>query len=99
MAEHDKVDTVGGRGDYKDKMVEKSLSKNLNRATGYLAPKARLAFIKLRKAFTKALILRHFDLEYHIRIETDASSYSIGGVLSQLTLDDLGQWHPVAFYS
>ncbi len=29
----------------------------------------------------------------------DASGYAIGGILSQLTSDDSGQWHPVAFFS
>ena len=76
---------------------------------GFLTPEARLAFIQLKQAFVKAPILHHFDPESHIRIETDASGYAIGGVLSQLssgarpdgvvTKDDLGQWHPVAFFS
>ena len=54
-------------------------------------------------------MLYHFDPESHIRIETDVSGYAIGGVLSQLssevrlnkivTKTDLGQWHPVAFFS
>ena len=75
----------------------------------FLTPEARSAFNRLRLAFTKAPILRHFDPECHIRIETDASGYAIGGVLSQLasgtspdgivTKVDLGQWHPVAFFS
>ena len=75
----------------------------------FLTPKARSAFNRLRLAFTEAPILRHFDPECHIRIETDASGYAIGGVLSQLasgtspdgvvTKADLGQWHPVAFFS
>ena len=26
------------------------------------------------------------------------SGYAIGGVLSQLTLNNLGQWHPIANY-
>ena len=56
-------------------------------------------FNHLRHAFTQAPIVQHFDLERHIRIKTDASAYAIGRVLSQLTLDDLGQWHPVAHYS
>ena len=34
-----------------------------------------------------------------MRIETDVSSYAIGGVFSQLTSDDLSGWHPVAFFS
>ncbi len=29
----------------------------------------------------------HFNLKYHIQIETDALGYAIGGVLSQMTLD------------
>ena len=57
----------------------------------------------MRQAFTEAPILRHFDPECHIRIETDASGYAIEGVLSQLTSDhltsDQGQWHPVAYFS
>ena len=75
----------------------------------FLTPDARTAFNRLRLAFTEAPILRHFDPECHIRIETDASGYAIGGVLSQLTSGtnpdrvvtkaDLGQWHPVAFFS
>ncbi len=35
----------------------------------------------------------------HIQIETDVSGYAIGGILSQLTSDNLGRWHPVAFFS
>ena len=48
-------------------------------------PDARIAFNRLRLAFTEAPILRHFDPECHIWIETDASGYAIGGALSQLT--------------
>ena len=59
---------------------------------------AKLAFTELRQAFLKAPILYHFDLECHIRIEIDVSGYAIGGVLSQLTSDDLGRWHLVAFF-
>ena len=55
----------------------------------FLNPGARKAFNQLRQAFTKALILRPFDLECHIRIETNASGYAIGGVLSQLTADQV----------
>ena len=80
-----------GSGDCENGTVKRSpRSKNLNGA-GYLTLEARLAFTQLRKAFTKAPILQHFDSECHIRIETDASGYAISGVLSQLTLDSLGQ--------
>ena len=50
--------------------------------TGFLTPKARLVFNQLRQAFIEAPILHHFDPKSHIWIETDVSSYAIGGVLS-----------------
>ena len=71
----------------------------------------REAFNQLRQVFTKAPILWHFDSECHIWIETDASCYAIGRVLSQLTSDhltsdsdlistksDFGQWYPVVYF-
>ena len=93
MAEGTKVGNIGDGGNCEFETVKKSplTSENLNGATGYLTPKARLGF-------TKALILQHFDLECHIWIETNASNYAIGGVLSKLTSDHLGRWHPVVFY-
>ena len=60
-------------------------SRNREAGTGFLTPKARLAFTQLRQTFVKAPILHHFDLESHIRIETDVSGYAIGGILSQLS--------------
>ena len=50
---------------------------------------AREAFHQLRQAFTEAPILQYFNLEHHIRIKTDASDYTISGVLSQLTSDQV----------
>ena len=89
-----------------EKKVQKSSkSKNLSkfkkmvRSSDFLTPGAKLAFIKLRQAFFKALILYHFNPKHYIQIETDASRYAIGKVLSQLTSDNLGQWHQVAFFS
>ena len=90
VAESDVVDIIAGSGDCEDETVKRSSSKNLNGATDYLTPKARLAFTKLRKEFTKAPIFQHFDPEWHIWMEINASGYAIGGVLSQLTLDNLG---------
>ena len=100
MAEDAEAGSIGG-GDCKDETVKRSplTFKNLNGATGYLILEARLAFTQLKKTFIKALILRLFDPECHIRIKTDMSGYVIGEVLSQLTLNNLDQWHPVAFYS
>ena len=48
----------------------------------FLTFDARKAFTQLRQAFIEAPIFRHFDSERYIRIETNASGYTIGGVLS-----------------
>ena len=47
--------------------------------------------------FVDALILRPFNWEKDIILETDASDYVSAGVLSQY--DDQGVLHPVAFFS
>ena len=75
----------------------------------FLTFDARTAFNRLQLACIEAPILRHFDPECHIWIEINALDYAIGGELSQLTFrtnpdevvtkTDLGQWHPVAFFS
>ncbi len=59
--------------------------------TDFLTSEAKKAFIDLQKAFIEALILKNFDPKYYIRIETDVLGYTIGGVLSQITLDNLDQ--------
>ncbi len=80
--------------------LEASRAKNLSSQSGsFLTFEARKAFTKLRQAFVEAPILNHFDPERHIQIETDVSGYAISGILSQLTSDDLGRWHPVSFFS
>ena len=56
------------------------------------------AFQRLTDAFNKAPLLKHFDPQLSIRIETDASEYALAGILSQLQ-EDNKQWHPVAFHS
>ena len=82
------------------KKSEAARAKNLSSQSAlFLTSKARKAFTKLKPAFVKAPKLNDFDLECHIQIETDALSYAIGGIFSQLTSDDLGRWHPVAFFS
>ena len=45
----------------------------------------------------KALLLQYFNPELQIRVETDASSFAISGIISQLQEDD-GHWHPIAFW-
>ncbi len=82
------------------KKSKASRAKKLSSQSGsFLTPKAKKAFTKLRQALVKALILNHFNPERHILVETDASGYAIGRSLSQLTLDNSGQWHPVAYFS
>lgn len=60
-------------------------------------PSADHAFNKLKEAFVSAPILRHFDPDRKIIVETDASDYVSAAVLSQH--DDDGILHPVAFFS
>ena len=43
-------------------------------------------------------MLQYFDMKYYIQIKTDVSSYPIGKILSQMTLDNLGWKCPVATY-
>jgi len=55
------------------------------------------AFEELKQRFTTAPILAHFDAHIPVIIETDASDFAIGAVLSQR--DSEGRLHPVAFHS
>ena len=58
---------------------------------------AQEAFLLLKKTFTSAPILVHFDPSHAITVETDASDFAIAGVLSQA--DNNNFLRPVAFYS
>jgi hypothetical protein len=60
-------------------------------------PIAQQAFDTLKKAFTSAPVLLHPDPTKPFTVETDASDFAIGAILSQP--DDNGILHPVAFYS
>ncbi|MBW0581543.1 hypothetical protein O181_121258 [Austropuccinia psidii MF-1] len=51
---------------------------------------------QIKEAFTIAPILSHFNPSLPTIVETDASDYSLGAVLSQAS--DSGK-HPIAFYS
>ena len=97
-ADDDEVVGGGGGGRANGTVVNSSKNEKSRKltcmtnigATGepnFLTPDAKKAFNHLRLAFIEAPILRHFDSESHIRIETNASGYAIGGVLSQLNLD------------
>ena len=93
------VDEVGKKVQKTTKSKNLSKSKKAVGPSDFLIPGAKLIFTKLRQAFLKAPILHHFDPERHIRIESNTLSYAISGILNQLTSDDSGQWHPIAFFS
>jgi hypothetical protein len=58
---------------------------------------AQRAFDELKKMLTSTPILQLFDPKKPTRVETDASKYALGGVLSQQNNDKL--WRPVAYHS
>jgi len=58
---------------------------------------AEIAFRDLKHRFTTAPILAHFDTAEPVIVETDASDFALGAVLSQR--DKEGCLHPVAFHS
>lgn len=61
-----------------------------------LGPSELEAFSKLKLLFVRAPFLRHYDPSLPTRVETDASAFAIGAVLTQLWE---GRWHPIAFLS
>lgn len=80
---------------YKAKPLTQLTHKNQKWAWG---EKEQQAFEDLKKAFTSAPILRIPDQDSPFRIESDASDFATGSVLSQLDPKD-GLYHPVAYYS
>jgi hypothetical protein len=59
--------------------------------------KQEQAFNRLKEAFTTEPVLKHFNPELPIVIETDASDYALGACLTQRHED--GKLHPVAYHS
>ena len=59
--------------------------------------KQQESFNGLKTSFSTAPILRRFDHDHDIVVETDASDFVSTAVLSQY--DDEGTLHPVAFFS
>ena len=96
--EADNNEVIGGSGKADNRNLSKK-SKNAKfgiqmhvRATEepmFLTFNTKEAFNRLKQAFIKAPILQHFDPECYIRIETNTSGYSVGGVLSRLTSDQV----------
>jgi len=60
-------------------------------------PACQDAFDKLKEMFTTGPILTQCDVTRPTKLETDASDFALGAVLSQLCEDE--KWHPVAFHS
>ena len=58
----------------------------------------RTSFETLKKAFITAPVLAQWEPGYPLIIETDASDYALGTILSTVTLFD-NQVHPVTFHS
>ena len=61
------------------------------------SPECQTAFDKLKSYFSSEPLLAHFQPEKPSIVETDASDYALGAVLSQN--DDSGVLHPIAFHS
>src|ERR1700738_3100596 len=74
--------------------ITKLLQKNVQFHWNAMADKA---FKTLKKAFITTPILKHFDYSRPAVVETNASDFAQGGVLSQR--GDDGFLHPVAFHS
>src|SRR5438045_368596 len=54
------------------------------------------AFEQLIDAFITAPVLRHYDPDCKLRMETDASGTACVGILSQKWKDG---WHPITYFS
>ncbi|MBW0567058.1 hypothetical protein O181_106773, partial [Austropuccinia psidii MF-1] len=82
----------------------KNWSKKISSLTSFLKKyscfplneEALSQFNQLKKAFTTSPILSHFNPSLHTIVETNASNYALGAVLSQVS--DSGK-HPIAFDS
>ena len=59
--------------------------------------KEQAAFAALKRAFASEVVLKHADPNRAFVVETDASDYAVGCVLSQR--DDAGHLRPLAFHS
>ena len=60
-------------------------------------PECQEAFLTLKRRFTEEPVLMMLDQTQPSQIESDASKYASGAVLTQMDLN--GDQHPVAFTS
>jgi hypothetical protein len=63
----------------------------------HMTQEAKNAFTELKKHFTTASVLVHFDLTKKIWIEPNVSGFAVAAILTQL--QENGQWHSVAYWS
>ena len=82
--------------DYSKIILPMTNSTSLSANEWQTSPEIGKAQKQLVPAFTTAPILRHFDPEEHAIVETDASDFALGGILSQ---HYKGRLHPIAFHS
>ena len=73
-----------------------SHSISLDKKVWQSTPEFKQAQKQLVQAFSSPPVLRHFDAEEPTIVETDASNFALGGILSQ---KHKGQRHPIAFHS
>ena len=79
--------------------IMEPLRKLLKKDNQYIwNEKADEAFTRLKESFKSNKLLIHPDPDKEFIVETDASDFAVGCILSQKSEED-NQLHPVAFYS
>ena len=82
--------------DYSKIILPMTNSTSLKKHKWQSTPEIEQAQKQLIKVFTTAPVLRHFNPEELTIVETDASDFALGGILSQR---HEGRLHPIAFHS
>ena len=82
--------------DYSKIILPMTNSTSLEKHDWQSTPEIEQAQKELVQAFTTAPVLRHFNPEEPAIVETDASDFALGGILSQ---HYEGRLHPIAFHS
>jgi hypothetical protein len=72
--------------------------KNAKNASFVWTEECQQAFDRLKALFTEAPILEYFHPKKPTVVETDASDFALGAVLSQMQPES-SRLHPVAYYS
>jgi len=81
----------------------KGMEKGKKKGPFKWTEEAAQAFRTLKACFVEGVMLRHYDPQKPCRLETDASGFGIGAVLSQPCETDASSgrtvWRPMAFFS